>query len=60
MIKEITVTKETMSNILMDEEVYCIKRDFFDKSKYRMEPIGECSINELFSNEVKFIKITKD
>ena len=56
-IEEISITEMDHINVLTDERVFAIVEVPWKDEKYRMKPLQECEINELFSDKIKLIRI---
>lgn len=60
-IDRLTITGMNMMDILTDKEVYVIHESaFLHPDECYMEPIRECKIEDLLSDNVVVIKITKN
>jgi len=60
-IERLAITGMNMMDILTDKEVYVIKeRSFLRPDECCMEPISSCKVEEILSDNVVVIKITKD
>ena len=58
-IEEIHITEMDNINVLTDERVYAIVADTWDKGKYKMKPIADCEIGDLFSSKLSLIRIVE-
>ena len=56
-IEEIDITGLDHINVLTDERVFAIVETNWSDDKYKMKPLRECEIKELFSDKIKLIRI---
>lgn len=56
-IKQVELHEGNMLKLMKDKNVYAIKRDHWHPDEVKMEPISECSVGDLTSGEVSFIRV---
>lgn len=60
-VEQINVTTDgELLNVMKDENIYVIKDNIWDKSKFSMEPISKCEIGTLLSGKVAVIRVTRN
>ena len=59
-ISVLGVTKANLMDVITDDSVYIIKRDYFDKSRCMMQPVKSADVNDLLSDDVLIVKITNE
>lgn len=58
-ISVLGVNKANLFDIITDDSVYVIKKDYFDKDKFRMMPVKKADVNDLMSEDTLVVRITK-
>ena len=59
-ITVIEVTKENMIDIVTDDSVYVIKDHYIQKGQFMMEHIKKAKVNDLLSDDVLVVRVTKE
>jgi hypothetical protein len=59
-ITVIGATKANLMDLVTDESVYVIKKNWLGKAGYRMTPIKDADVKDLLSDDVLIVKITNE
>jgi hypothetical protein len=56
----IGVTKANLMDVISDDSVYVIKHHWIHKDQYEMVPVKKADVNDLLSEDVLIVKVTKE
>jgi hypothetical protein len=57
-ITVIGVTKANLMDVITDDSIYVIKKDYCRKDRLTMKSIKDADVNDLLSEDVLIVKIT--
>lgn len=58
-IETLDITTMGDINVLTDERVYAVVPDHWNEGEFKMKPLRECGVGELFGKDIALIRVVK-